>query len=76
MPLKKHILGRYNFVLWAKLNFPLLTEKGSMYHLTFLIKQYEKYQRNLLANLKQKCQRYLTLQNLMGVAVRGGQEAV
>ena len=31
--------------LWAKLNFPLLTEKSAMYRLTCLIKQYEKYQR-------------------------------
>ena len=65
MPLKKHILRRYYFLLestkskkdrlsigrkeltglWAKLNFSLLTEKGVMYRLTCLIKQYEKYQR-------------------------------
>ena len=30
---------------WAKLNFPLLAEKGAMYSLTCLIKLYEKYQR-------------------------------
>ena len=31
--------------LWAKLNFPLLTEKDAIYRLICLIKQYEKYQR-------------------------------
>ena len=31
--------------LWAKLNFPLLTEKDAMYRIICLIKQYEKYQR-------------------------------
>ena len=65
MPLKKHILCRYYFLLestkskkdrlpivckkltglWAKLNFPLLTEKDAIYRLIRLIKQYEKYQR-------------------------------
>ena len=29
----------------AKLNFPLLAEKGAMYRLNCQIKQYEKYQR-------------------------------
>ena len=71
MPLKKHILGRYYFLLestksrkidfqsyaksllctykeltckelGAKLNFPLLAEKGAMHCLTRLIKHYEK----------------------------------
>ena len=31
--------------LWAKLNFPLLTEKDAIYRLICILKQYEKYQR-------------------------------
>ena len=40
--------------LWAKLNFPLLTEKGAMHRLTCLIKQYEKYQRRPTSKFEAK----------------------
>ena len=83
MPLKKHVLGRYYFLLestkskkdrlpiickkltdlWAKLNFPLLTEKDGIYCLICLIKQYEKYQRRPTSKFEAEMSKIFNITN-------------